>query len=173
MHTDSIARTLQRARQAWARKPALARHQDLPARATLMEGLRTRVELPGGGELLTDLGPALGGEGAGLPPGWLMRAGLASCLASAIALRAAELGLRLNRLEVVAGSESDARGLLEHEPPVQSAPLQVSLTVRLEAGGTDAATLRALVDWADSHSPVSDALRRTIDLRLEVHADAS
>ncbi|WP_298833382.1 OsmC family protein [uncultured Piscinibacter sp.] len=173
MDAKSIAEAVQRVEQAFARKPGLARHDDLPALATLAEGLRVRVELPGGAALYTDLPPQMGGEGAGVPPGWLMRAGLASCLTTAVALRAACLGIELRALSVRALSESDARGLLDVEPAVAAGPLGLTLNVALEAVGADEATLRELVAWADAHSPLSDAVRRAIDLRVRFEAQAA
>lgn len=170
MDDVSIARVLQRVRGAFARKPALALHEDVMARASLAGGLRTRVELPQGGVLFTDLAPALGGGGDGVSPGWLMRAGVASCLVSSIALRAADLGIVLDRLEVVVDSTSDARGLFDAAPPVPPGPVQVRLSVTVAAAGIDAQALRGLVEWADAHSPVSDALRRSVDVRLQIDA---
>lgn len=168
MDNPSIARALRRVEEAFARKPALAVHDDTPARARWDGGLQARVELPGGGTLQTDLAPVMGGDGAGVPPGWLMRAGLASCLASAVALRAARLGITLRRLELQVHSVSDARGLLGSEADVCAGPLSLRLDVAIEADGVDEATLRGLVAWADAHSPVSDALRRAIDPQLRV-----
>lgn len=172
MDNPSIARALQRVEEAFARKPALARHDDSPARAIWDGGLQTRVDLPGGGALQTDLAAVMGGDGAGVPPGWLMRAGLASCLTSAVALRAAREGVTLRRLEVQVHSVSDARGLLGGEPDVPAGPLSLRLDVSIEAEGVDESDLRALVAWADAHSPVSDALRRAIDLQMRVEAGA-
>jgi organic hydroperoxide reductase OsmC/OhrA len=132
--------------------------------------LQARVDLPGGAALYTDLPPSIGGEGAGVPPGWLMRAGLAACLTTAVALRASCQGIKLRALSVSAHSESDARGLLGGEPAVAAGPLSLTMDVAIEAEDADAATLRELVAWADAHSPVSDAMRRAIDLRIRIEA---
>lgn len=168
MDNPSIARALQRVEEAFTRKPALARHEDTPARAVWVGGLQSRLDLPGGGTLQADLPPVMGGDGAGVLPGWLMRAGLASCLVSAVTLRAACQGITLRRLEVQVQRVSDARGLLGCEPEVSAGPLSLRLAVAIDADGVDEATLRGLVAWADAHSPVSDALRQAMDLQLQV-----
>ena len=172
MDPVSIAHALRRAQQVLTRKPELARHEDVPARAVHAGGLRTDIESPLGAVLSTDLGPTLGGEGAGVPPGWLMRAGLASCLCTAVAMHAARRGIELRRLEVQALSHSDARGLLEIEPAVSPGPLELTLEVRIEADGVDAASLRELVTWSDAHSPVSDAMHRSLDVQLRIDTGA-
>ena len=54
----------------------------------------------------------VGGEASAPTPGWYVRTGVASCTATVIALRAAELGLQLDRVEVEVRSRSDKRGML-------------------------------------------------------------
>lgn len=172
MDNASMARALQRTESAFARKPGLALQDDTPATAVMVGGARTRIEAPDGTLLHTDLDPGLGGEGQAFSPGWLMRAALASCLASCVAMRAARQGIALQRLQVRARSRSDARGVLGSEPGVAPSPLELGLEVEIEAEGADPAALRELVAWADAHSPVSDALRRALDLRLHVEVAA-
>lgn len=165
MDRSAIAHALQRAEDAFLRKPALALHDDAPATAVLGPGLRAQITSSTGMALQTDLPSTMGGDGDGPSPGWLMRAGLAACLSTAVAMRAARRGITLRRLEVTAESRSDARGLLGDGPV---GPLALSLRVHIESDDADDATLCELVAWADAHSPVSDALRRTIDLRLQI-----
>jgi uncharacterized OsmC-like protein len=168
MDSKSIADAVQRVETAFVRKPGLALHDDVPACAEYVDGLRTRIATPTGRSIQTDLDALLGGDGDGPSPGWLMRAGLAACLCSSVALNAARRGIALTRLEVRALSTSDARGLLQVEPAVPAGPLQLRLEVTIAADGADAAMLHELVAWSDAHSPVSDALRRAIDLQLHV-----
>jgi uncharacterized OsmC-like protein len=100
----------------------------------------------------------MGGAGAGSNPGWLLRAGMASCAATAIAMRAAMLGIQLKTLEVKVESESDARGLVGI-PDVPTALSSLRMSIRIGADGTDEATLRELAAWGEAHSPVSCTLR--------------
>lgn len=83
-----------------------------------------------------------------------------------IALRAAQEGISLTTLEVTAGSDSDDRGLLTDD--AAAGPLRVWTQVRLGAEGVAEARLRGVVDWADAHSPVGDAIRRAVPMTTEV-----
>jgi len=67
--------------------------------------------------------------------------------------------VRLTRLEVQAESIADGRRLLGVDD--KAAPvLELRLTVRIGAEGASDDELRALVDWAESHSPVGCTLRK-------------
>jgi len=143
---------------------------DRPAVAMIEEGLRCRTEGADGWAVVTDMPAAVGGEGAAPTPGWLIRAALASCAATTIAMRAAELGLPLTRLEVTAESETDMRGILGVGEGVEPGPVSARLRVRLAAEGGDEQRLEELVEWADSHSPVGDCVRRAVPVELEITA---
>jgi uncharacterized OsmC-like protein len=54
----------------------------------------------------------VGGAATAPSPGWLLRASHVACDATLIAMRAAEEGVELSRLEVAVDSESDDRGIL-------------------------------------------------------------
>jgi uncharacterized OsmC-like protein len=83
-------------------------------------------------------------------------------------MRAAQEGIVLGTLEVTVNSESDDRGLLGIDDSVPAGPLTTSVQYRLEAEGVSADRLQGLIDWAEAHSPVGDALSRAIPVTLEV-----
>ena len=89
---------------------------------------------------ITDMPQPMGGQGGGANPGWLLRAGMASCTATVIAMRAALLGIELRTLEVSVESESDARGLVGI-PEVSSALGDMRMAITIGADGIDAARL--------------------------------
>jgi uncharacterized OsmC-like protein len=126
--------------------------------------------------VISDLAPELGGSGAHPTPGWLLRAGLASCAATRIAMGAATEGIEIEELEVIASSRSDARGVFAMEERdgsrIGAGPRDVRLEVRIAAPGVPAERLHALVRASVTCSPVSDALLREIplDVRVEVVA---
>lgn len=157
-------------KSALASKPDAGPAPDRPAVAVIEDGLRCRIEGASGWTVVTDMPPAVGGEGAAPTPGWLIRAALASCAATTIAMRAAELDLPLTRLEVTAESETDMRGLLGIGEGVQPGPVSALLRVRLAAEAADAQRLEELVVWADSHSPMGDCVRRAVPVELEIAA---
>ena len=138
--------------------------------AVIEEGLRCRVEGPGGWSAVTDMPKALGGGAAAPTPGWLSRAAQASCLATVIMMRAAREGIALSKLEVVVHSESDSRGLLGMDDSVPAGPLTSRAAVRIAAAGVGPERLREIVRLADSHSPVSDAIGRAVPRRVDIQA---
>jgi uncharacterized OsmC-like protein len=148
-----------------AEHPEEARYRDAAARARLVGGLRTEVVGPSGERLETDMPAGIGGTAQQPSPGWYLRAAVASCVATLIAVRAAATGVRIDRLEVVVDSESDDRGILGIDPAIPAGPLSALIEVALEAGAGPAA-LDDLVTWAVDHCPVSDAVRRAIPVEV-------
>ena len=86
-------------------------------------------------------------------------------------MRAAELGIPLQSLEVTVDSESDDRGLLGMDDAVPAGPLSSRILVRIVAEGIDPQRLQELVEWADRHSGVSDAIRRAVPTTVEVESE--
>ncbi len=142
---------------------------DTAATAVLEEGLRCRAEWPlGAFALVSDMPTSLGGSGSLPSPGWLSRAALANCDATLIAMRAARLGVTLTTLRVTVDSESDDAGLLGMDDSIPAGPLSVRLHVHIGADGVAAERLREIVEWAEAHSPVGNAIRRAVPSKLEV-----
>ena len=156
-------------RSALASNPA-GPAPDRPATAVMEDGLRCRAEGGDGWAIVTDMPVALGGEGSAPTPGWLIRAALASCAATTIAMRAAELEIALTMLEVTAESETDMRGLLGCGNGAEPGPATARLRVEIEAERADRQRLEELVEWADRHSPVGDGIRRAVPVELEIAA---
>ena len=110
--------------------------------------------------------PSVGGEGSAPSAGWLLRAALASCVATLVAMRAAQRGVELAGVEVSVDSESDDRGILGIDPDVPAGPLSMRLSVR--AGAADGTGADDIVSWAVEHCPVYDAIRRAIPVSVSV-----
>ena len=140
---------------------------DLPATATVESGLRCRADWPMGASMISDMPAAIGGGASAPTPGWLLRAALATCDATVIAMRAAAVGVGLDLLEVTVESRSDDRGLLGIGD-VTAGPLEMRTRVRLAANGVDPQMLTEIVAWAEAHSPVGEALRRALPLATDV-----
>jgi len=167
---NAIRESILNVRDALASKADAGPAPDRPAVAVVEDGLRCRAEGGDGWAVVTDMPPPVGGGGTAPTPGWLIRAALASCAATTIAMRAAELEIELTRLEVTAESETDMRGLLGVGEGVVAGPATARLRVVLAAEGVDDARLEELVEWADSHSPVGDCVRRAVPVELEIAA---
>lgn len=111
---------------------------------------------------------SVGGGGSAPTPGWFLRAAMASCDATVIAMRAAQEGIELTTLEVTVTSESDDRGFLGMDESLPAGPLTARIDVRIAAEGASLERLREIVDWADLHSPVSDAVKRAVHTTVVV-----
>lgn len=159
--------SLERARRLFLEKPAAARKQNTTATAVWRDGLSCEVSGPAGERAITDMPQPMGGNGEGSNPGWLLRAGIASCAATAIAMRSAMMGIALKTLEVRVESESDARGLVGI-PDVSTALDSLRMSVRIGADGVDHARLRELVAWGEANSPVSCTLRDRPHVALHI-----
>jgi uncharacterized OsmC-like protein len=171
MTTSShIGRSIEAARKYLAEHPERARHIDSAAWAVVEDGLRCRVLGPAGAIIYTDLSAGVGGGSTGPSPGWFACAGHASCEATLITMRGAELGVPLRRVEVVVDSESDDRGILGMDDEVPAGPLSSRTRVRITADGVDPKALCELVEWADRHSPISDAIRRAVPMSVEIES---
>jgi uncharacterized OsmC-like protein len=167
---SDIRESISNVRSALAAKTDAGPAPDRPATAVMEDGLRCRAGGGDGWAVITDMPTPVGGEGTAPTPGWLIRAALASCAATTIAMRAAELEIALTRLEVTAESETDMRGLLGVGNRVDPGPVCARLRVELAADGVDEQRLEELVRWADSHSPVGDCLRRAVPVELVITA---
>src|ERR1700678_690766 len=175
MRSQEIAAAMQRVESVLTRRPEVGLHDDVSATARWEGGTRVASRHANGTVLLTDMPTELGGSGDQVTPGWLFRAGLASCCATRIAMGAAAAGIELAMLEVSAGSRSDTRGLLGMADvsgePVGAGPRDVRLLVRISAPGVSEERLRTLVEDCNRCSPVSAALRDAVPVTLQIEAD--
>ncbi len=168
MSTETIREAVVKAGDYLRQHPQEARYIDSAATATLEQQLRCLVEGPDGARLVTDMVSAVGGGESAPSPGWLFRAALASCEATLIAMRAAQLGIRLTVLRVTVDSESDDRGLLGVAEDVPAGPLSMRVRVHLGSDGVGERQLREVVRWAHAHCPVSDAVQRAVPVTVEI-----
>jgi uncharacterized OsmC-like protein len=175
MTTENIAKAMQRVRAIFARRPEAAIHVDEPAIVHWDQGMRVVAHDANGKQIATDMPVELGGAGTAVTPGWLLRASLASCLATRIVMEAAAAGISINRLQVSAGSTSDVRGLLgmagEDGAPAPPQARDVRLQVRMSAPGVAPERIRALVEESFRCSPVSASLERATPVEVAIALD--
>jgi uncharacterized OsmC-like protein len=148
--------------------PDEARYTDSAATARIASGLRVLVTGPSGESLESDMVPAVGGSGSAPSPGWLLRAAEASCVATLIAMRAAQQSRDIALLEVTVDSISDDRGILGIDPETPAGPLSTRIAVRLGLEEGSEADAQEIVGWAVDHCPVADAVRRAVPVSVEV-----
>jgi len=167
-----VAQALRRVQSVLERRPEVGLHDDAPASVRWNGGLGFVASHANGCQVRTDMPAELGGSGQQVSPGWLLRAGLASCTATCVAMAAAAEGIELELLEAHASSRSDTRGLLglaeDDGSAVPAGPRDVVLSLRIAARGVAPTRLRALVDGIWDRSPVPLALRQATPVALQV-----
>lgn len=168
MANTAVRDAIEKLSKVFTDEPERASSKDAPATAILEEGLRTQVRGQRGERLATDMAPALGGGGSAPSPGWLLRAAIASCHATVIAMRAAQVGMTLTSLQVTVSSESDGRGLLGTDEKVSAGLSGLRTHVTIGATKATADQLRELVHWADQHSPVGCTIRDSPETAVEI-----
>lgn len=170
--SNPIAAALDRLIAILQRRPDVAVHDDAPASARWEGGTRIVCAHANGSSIVTDMPAELGGSGLHVTPGWAFRAGIASCCATRIAMAAAQAGIELAELAVVAGSTSDVRGMLDMPDgdgaAVAAGASVVRLDVRIAAAGVDDERLRYLVEESNRLSPMSSNVERSVPLLLNV-----
>src|SRR5271168_2932160 len=163
MTSEEIAVAVGRVEAILQRRPDVGLHNDAPASVRWDGGLKMVTTHANGFELETDLPADLGGDGQGVTPGWLLRAGLASCTASCIAMAAAREGIELSSLELTASSCSDLRGILGIPDgageTISAGPGEMQLHVRISAPGVPAERLKRLVEKSNGCAPVACAMQ--------------
>jgi uncharacterized OsmC-like protein len=166
----NIRESLERAIRIFQDRPEAAQRKAAPATATLVEGLQCQITGPHGEKIVSDMPPQLGGGGAGSHPGWFLRAALASCTATAIAMRAALLGIQLETLEVTVESHSDLRKLLGIDDSIPGGMLSLRTLVKIGGEGATTVQIRELAEWGAAHCPVCCTIQHppTPSLEIEV-----
>ena len=162
-----VRESLERLHRVFLERPAAAKKSNPPATATWQDGLRCEVTGTHGEMVVTDMPTAMGGDGVGPNPGWLMRASMASCTATTIAMRAARLGIDLRSLKVTVHSESDARGLAGIDG-ISTALSELRMSIEIGADNVPGQQLRDLAEVGELQSPVNCTLRERPPLTIEV-----
>jgi uncharacterized OsmC-like protein len=164
----SIKHAIEARIQHLRERPELVRSKEKPATATVEGHLRCRLSADGTAVATTDMPPAFGGNASAPTPGWYMRAALAACDATTIAMRAAYVGVALESVEVTVKSESDPRGVVGMTDDAPAGPLQLVTHIRVEAGNNAPSKVQEVVDWALAHSPVADAMARNVPNKVHL-----
>ena len=176
MAERGIAKSMERVEAVLRRRPSAGLHDDAPAIARWEAGTRVVSNHSNGARIPTDMPVELGGTGDQVSPGWLFRAGIASCAATVIAMSAAAAGIELEALEISASSRSDTRGLLgmtdDDGNPVPAGTRDLQLRVRIAAPGIAADRLRTLVEVGLRRSPIYAALLGSVPVAVDTEVDA-
>ena len=164
---EAIRLAIEKASGHLAEHPEAAIGTDAAATAIHEDGLRFRVEGPSGA-VSTDMSTSVGGGASAPTPGWLLRASLAACDATTVAMEAAREDVELTDLSVSVESETDFRGVLGVDGGGDPGPLAVRVRIELAAPDASEDQLQEIVRRAEAHSPVRDAIAREISMTTEV-----
>jgi uncharacterized OsmC-like protein len=164
---DHIAERLESLEGFYADQPHRATAADAPATAVLGPDLTCEVTGPDGWSIRTAMMKAVGGDASGPTPGWVMRAALVSCTATTVAMRAAQAGIEIEAVEVVAESRSDGRGLLGVDG-YHPEPLEMNLTVTVSAPGVDPERVEQVVREADLSTPIGESIRNPLKITTDI-----
>jgi uncharacterized OsmC-like protein len=167
MHSSHIGKAVESVEQYLQTQSEPGPRADVPAIATIEAGLKCRVESPDGSAIYTDMPKSIGGSASANSPGWHLRAALASCDATLLAIRAARLGLKLNSIEVRVEATSDGRGMFLDED-VLPGSAEVCLYFKISATDVSRETIDELINWVEQHSPVGSDVSRAVTLRSEI-----
>jgi uncharacterized OsmC-like protein len=162
---------LERAQRLFRERPSAA-IKNVPATAVWQDALKCKISNPEGRTVVTDMAKAIGGGDAGPSPGWLLRASLAACTATAIAMRAALNGIELRELEVTVCSDTDIRGAVG----IDGVPLAMTglrMSIKVGADTSAEKTLREIVAWASTQSTVSATLHKGLVIPVDVTMTAA
>ena len=169
---DGVAQAMRRVEAVLQRRPEVGAHDDSPAVSTWKAGTQVIASHPNGTQVLSDMPGEFGGGGAHVTPGWLLRAGVASCTTTCIAMNAALQDIALDSLEVRVTSRSDSRGLLgmpgEDGTLVSAGPYDVRMQVSISAPGVPAQRLRELVEHSYACSPMGCAMKDPVPVELNI-----
>jgi uncharacterized OsmC-like protein len=167
MHSSDIGKAIESVEQYLQAQPDPGPRADVPAIATIEDGLKCRIESPDGTAICTDMPKSVGGSATANSPGWHLRAALASCDATLLAMRAARLGVKLNSIEVRVEATSDGRGMFLDEGVLPGSP-GMCVFFKITATDVDQEAIEALVHWVEQHSPVGSDVSRAVELRSEI-----
>jgi uncharacterized OsmC-like protein len=168
MSSQVIRDAIEKVGKAIADDPQKARVKNAPATATLKTGLGFAVTGPNGEAVETDMPKGVGGGAAAPNPGWLLRAALASCTGTVIAMRAAQLGIEVTALDVTVESTSDNRGMLGLDERVSAALSGICTRIAIRADKATPDQLEEISRWGDTHSPVACTLRQALGSEIDV-----
>jgi uncharacterized OsmC-like protein len=167
MHSSDIGKAVESVEQYLQAQPEPGPRADVPAIATIEDGLKCRIESPDGTAIYTNLPTSVGGSATANSPGWHLRAALASCDATLLAMRAARLGLKLDDIEVRVEASSDGRGMFLDEG-ISPGSHEMRLYFKIVASGVSQEQIKAMVHWVEQHSPVGADITRAVDVRSEM-----
>lgn len=160
----TIKEAFERTRKALERRPQIGQ-STVVTKIQVSDGTTCTVEHKHW-TFKVDIGKAQGGNDSGPGPGIMERAALGSCLAIGYATWAANMEIPIDDIKVHVESDLDARGQYDiADIPPGFKALRYRVMIQSPAPKEE---VRALIDKADSLSPVLDDFKRPISVERTV-----
>jgi uncharacterized OsmC-like protein len=163
---DKIKSAIDRVSQTLTQRPSFGLGTGI-SKTTIVKGLTCQMQ-EGNWKFTADMPEQIGGNGAGPTPGVYGRAALGSCLAIGYMMKAAQLGVPINSLEVEVQADYDDGALLGTSQNTPPGYLDVRYSVTVDSDASQEEIMRVL-DEADKHSPYLDVFSRAQKCSREVH----
>ncbi|MBS1596594.1 MAG: OsmC family protein [Bacteroidetes bacterium] len=128
------------------------------SKTTITNGLTCEIQ-EGNWKFVADMPEQVGGNAAGPVPGVFGRAALGSCLAIGYMMRAAQLGISINALEVEVQADYDDGALFGTTPGTPPGYLEVRYSVTVDSDASEEDIMR-VINEADQFSPYLDVFSR-------------
>jgi uncharacterized OsmC-like protein len=155
---NKIKTAVERSKKALALKPALGKGTGV-SKARITNGLTCQIQ-EGNWKFIADMPESVGGNGKGPTPGVYGRAALGSCLAIGYMMKAAEMNIVINHLEVEVQADYDDGALFgTTEKNIPPGYLEVRYSVNIESDAPEEKII-SMLNEADAHSPYLDVFSR-------------
>lgn len=156
----SFAAAVQQTKQAFSAEPGNAQLR-FEARHELTGPTEVTVQVGSGHRFRVDEPPALGGSNVAANPVEYALASLGSCQAITYRVWAAQLGIRLDTVNVEIDGDIDLRGFFGIDDKVR--PGFGAVRIKVALGGPEpAARYQELAAAVDAHCPVLDLFRNPV-----------
>jgi len=156
--SSKIKTAIERSKKAITLKPALGRGTGI-SKARITSGLACEI-VEGKWKLVADMPEGVGGDQSGPTPGVYGRAALGSCLAMGYMMRAAELEIPIDSIEVEVQADFDDAALLgvaaEGVPPGYH-EIRYTVNIVSDANNED---INRIIEEGDQRSPYLDVFAR-------------
>jgi uncharacterized OsmC-like protein len=133
----------------------------------LVGATEVSVRVGSGHRFTVDEPPALGGEDKAANPVEYALASLGSCQAITYRVWAAQLGVKLDKVEIDIDGDIDLRGFFGLDDRIRAGFDAVRIRVTL-AGPESDARYRELADAVDAHCPVLDLFRNPVPVERAI-----
>lgn len=156
--SEKIKVAIERCRKAFILKPAIGKGTAVST-TRIVNGLTCETS-EGNWKLAVDMPEGIGGRNTAPTPGVYGRAALGSCLAIGYMMKAAELNLNIQNLEVQVEADFDDGALLgTADKSIPPGYTEIRYTITVESDEPEE-KIKQMLDLGDFHSPYLDVFSR-------------